>query len=1068
MTKATAFQIETVKVACAALRDPSGARRFLVADEAGLGKTIVAQRIIEDFKNKIDGDPGRGGRKFNIIYVCSNLAIARQNRDRLLGFLRKDEQKAATVEEDRLSMTVLPQKNGRGAKAAAQVSLRLYSVTPGTSMLNSSVRRRNTGGTTKERALCFVLLRKALGGEVDGIRDGLALRVEKSNFMADVRIMERENGPFSKTIVENFKQALRRSLGLDEKQMLAPAIKRFLPDDAKHLVQHMRLALANVAIANIDPDLVIFDEFQRFEDLIRPEPDEVDQEGDDDPEDEDAGFREEAGRLLQSLRGGGQHRALLLLSATPWIPYRSRAEENPKARNANDGFLEVVKFLYGSSRRSEIDTIKMKLLERRQLLTAGCSDWPEVDRNHDELLSLLTPVMARTERRRELSADALKKDASILKASLQLEDLAQFKSFHECVMKGNKQDAPNSRAVKLAHDLEMLVPLWNSVPVPMQSLGPRYLVWDRARKLASAAGIDPNRVNQMAPGKFPHPRLRALIDHLQPERLALPWIAPSHEWWPLANGWERKYPNFATTPNGAVPVDGKLLIFARFRAVVPVVAGLVSYHVETAARGRARVRSREGAYKREGLSAFIRPEATTSFELFHPCPFLIKADPIADRLKAGSVAEALSRVEHALATELTANGVQIVAGGETSRPAFDLIVGIEAHLGLWDATKEAWRDTGFAKKLPDRPEPIACVSGLELKELAHLALSGPGVVLGRAIQRHTTIALKNNFDRIVDASWSGLRTRFDEPWIARTLKGTEESFPVAIRRAVIEGNLEATLDEHFWFMKQTAPNSAGEIIGELIDEFRDAISLNRSSIGLHHGKERNNRPSLQLRCHVATPFTRPDHADKESVRPDDVRKAFNSPFWPHVLVTTSIGQEGLDFHPWCQTLLHWDPPPGPVALEQREGRVDRYASLAIRRAIARDMGADSSQPHLRASPWDTIAKRAVDGVTDHKGLQPWWIYRNARPLHMRFELDNSEICERWEQAHEERGHYRLVLGMPNQNDLLGDLRSIKELSPESLARACLDFSPINRPNRIREAACPRSERCDSLKADVGS
>lgn len=1040
MTKATAFQMATVKVACAALRNPSGACRFLVADEAGLGKTIVAQRIIEEFKNTIDRDPSRAGRKFNIIYVCSNLAIARQNRDRLLGFLSNDEQKAATVEEDRLSLTVLPQKNGRGAKSATQVSLRLYSVTPGTSMLNSAVRRRNTGGTTKERALCFLLLKKALGGEVDGIRDGLALRVERSSFMADVSIMDREHHKsLTKAIVENFKQALRRSLGLEATQRLAPAIKRFLPDDAKHLVQHMRLALANVAIANIDPDLVIFDEFQRFEDLIRPEPDEVDQDEDDVPENEDAGFREEAGRLLQSLRGGGQHRALLLLSATPWIPYRSRGEANSKARNANDGFLEVIKFLYGSLRRLEVDKISALLLKRRQLLTAGCNDWPEVDRNHDELLSLLTPVMARTERRRELPADALKADTSVLKASLHLDDLTQFKAFHECVTKGNRQDKPNSRAVKLAHDLDMLVPLWNSVPVPMQSLGPKYLVWNRAKKLASAAGIDPNRVDQMAPGKYPHPRLRALVDHLKPERLALPWIGPSHSWWPLANGWERK-----SEANGAGHLNGKLLVFARFRAVVPVVAGLVSYHVETAARARARVRPKEGAYRQEGLSALIRPEAATSFELFHPCPFLIKADPIADRMAAGTVAEALSRVEQALATDLTANGVQILSESETSRRAFDLVVGIEAHLGLWKASREAWQKTGFQKKLPISPTPIASVSKHELKELAHLALSGPGVVLGRAIRRHTTVAVTSNLDRIVHASWSGLRTRFDEPWISRTLRGKDESFPSAIRRAVIDGNLEATLDEHFWFLKQTAPNSAGGITSELIDEFGAAISLNRSSVRLHYGAERNNRPSLQLRCHVATPFTKPESANEESLRPDDVRKAFNSPFWPHVLVTTSIGQEGLDFHPWCQTLLHWDPPPGPVALEQREGRVDRYASLAIRRSIASDLGAVAGQPHLGASPWETIAQRAAASVTDSKGLQPWWIYRNARPLHMRFELENSEIGERWEQAHEERGHYRLVLGMPNQNDLLGDLKSIKELGHLSLARACLDFSPINR------------------------
>jgi len=814
MTEATAFQKETVRVACAALRDPSGAQRFLVADEAGLGKTIVAQRIIEHFKTQFDGDKGREHRKFNIIYVCSNLAIARQNRDRLLGFLSKEEQKAATVEEDRLSMTVLPPKNGRGAKAEAQVSLRLYAVTPGTSMLNDSAGRSNTGGTIKERALCFVLLRRALGGaEVDGIRDALALTVSRSTLMFNVNIIEREYGQIHKTVVDNFKQALRRSMELDEKQLLAPAIKRFLPEDARHLVQHMRLALANVALANIDPDLVIFDEFQRFEDLISPEPDDVDQEADNDLKDEDAGFREEAGRLLQSLRGG-KHRALLLLSATPWIPYRSRAETNPKARNANGGFLEVVKFLYGSSRRAEVDKISELLLDRRELLVAGCGDWPAVNRNHAELLSLLTPVMARTERRRELPAKALKIDASILRASLQLEDLTQFKSFHECVEKGNKQDTPSGQAVKRAHDLEMLVPIWNSVPLPMQSLGPKYLVWKRAKKLASAAGIHPNRVDQLAPETFPHPRLRALIDHLQPEKLALPWIAPSHEWWPLANGWERKTATETEPAACASPMDGKLLIFARFRAVVPSVAGLVSYHVETSARVRARVRSREGAYKREGLSTLIRPDATTSFELFHPCPFLIKADPIADRMKAGTAAEALERIERTLENNLKAGGITIVANEEKGRDAFDLMIGIEAHLGLWDATKAVWQNIGLQKKLPERPAPITSISEQELKVLADLALSGPGVVLGRAIQRHSTAALEENFERIVDASWSGLRTRFDEPWIARTLRGNNESFPDAIRRAVIDGNLEATLDEHFWFLKQTAPNrinNAGRI-----------------------------------------------------------------------------------------------------------------------------------------------------------------------------------------------------------------------------------------------------------------
>lgn len=37
--------------------------------------------------------------------------------------------------------------------------------------------------------------------------------------------------------------------------------------------------------------------------------------------------------------------------------------------------------------------------------------------------------------------------------------------------------------------------------------------------------------------------------------------------------------------------------------------------------------------------------------------------------------------------------------------------------------------------------------------------------------------------------------------------------------------------------------------------------------------------------------------DGDNNRMPDVRRAFNSPFWPLVLASTSAGQEGIDF-PW--------------------------------------------------------------------------------------------------------------------------------------------------------------------------
>ena len=38
-------------------------------------------------------------------------------------------------------------------------------------------------------------------------------------------------------------------------------------------------------------------------------------------------------------------------------------------------------------------------------------------------------------------------------------------------------------------------------------------------------------------------------------------------------------------------------------------------------------------------------------------------------------------------------------------------------------------------------------------------------------------------------------------------------------------------------------------------------------------------------------------------RASQVREAFNSPFWPFALATTSVGQEGLDFHHYCHAIV---------------------------------------------------------------------------------------------------------------------------------------------------------------------
>jgi len=61
------------------------------------------------------------------------------------------------------------------------------------------------------------------------------------------------------------------------------------------------------------------------------------------------------------------------------------------------------------------------------------------------------------------------------------------------------------------------------------------------------------------------------------------------------------------------------------------------------------------------------------------------------------------------------------------------------------------------------------------------------------------------------------------------------------------------------------------------------------------------------------------------------RRNFNSPFIPFIGISTSIGAEGLDFHLYCNRLVHYDIPRNPISFEQKNGRIDRRDSLAVRR-----------------------------------------------------------------------------------------------------------------------------------------
>ena len=178
-----------------------------------------------------------------------------------------------------------------------------------------------------------------------------------------------------------------------------------------------------------------------------------------------------------------------------------------------------------------------------------------------------------------------------------------------------------------------------------------------------------------------------------------------------------------------------------------------------------------------------------------------------------------------------------------------------------------------------------------------------------------------------------------------------------------------------------------------------------------------------------------------------VSVSFNSPFWPFVLASTSVGQEGLDFHLWCHAVVHWNLPTNPVDLEQREGRVHRYKCHAVRRNIAEKLGPDLlREGRPEGDPWETLFERAAAGRDPDDGeMVPYWVFHQGRATIDRLVpmLPFSRESARLPRLRKSLAVYRLAFGQPRQEELvefLGD-RISSDQRDRWLSQLRIDLSP---------------------------
>lgn len=998
------FQIATVEAATEALERADGSGRYLIADEVGLGKTVVSRELAKRL-----GKARRG--PLNVVYLCSNLNIASQNLTKL-----KALDPEWRTPEDRLSLVC------KSPQAAKGLDFRIFSFTPDTSL--PGWKRSNRTGRAAERQLIADLLDKVAPEVLGDLRARDARRQAKvrgqnARLLWPAGIVEQHAH-----LERPFVAALREVFDLKGKP-LEPGLLAWLErrDDPAEFVLRARSALSLVALQNpaTRPDLLILDEFHRYADLILPRS----------TQPATAVERERwivHQRLVDALLEQG--RPVLLLSATP---YRlTRADGGAVAGSRYAHLLHLIRFLYGTDQASA-DLAADRLNAYHAALAR------QVDRDaaiggvrrcKAELEASLRPVMARTERATSLEGELFNKER--LQTSVRRDDLELFGHFAKAVHR--RTPRMNS----------WVQPFWTSVPYPAETLFD-YVV---ARGLGGTLPPITSRDQKDGPA---HPQLRALVSPQKNENpagrepvideqiLRLPWLPPTQPWWKLGGLWKPR-------PNAAAP--GKALLFSRFIGTPPAVSALLSHAIApvtttTTAKGGKPVRS-----------GFLKPDTETPgplVALFMPWPKLSRAIRF-ERRPGQTPAAAFRQARDSFRAWLKAHGIALDASRPETRSAWQLAFGLERQLNGLARTKALIRShkslNGASEHMARVCPPVNSISVKEADMLAEWLLGAPGAIVGRAVARHDPKVFDTDRTTrsLVEFCWRQLRPYLATRHFADLLRGPRRKgrgkarYPDVLRAALIQGGFEAVLDEHLAVMGLIGDDTP---VGHLCSSL---VSPGRVRMRRRGGAHRTD-------VHVAMPFTgakRKEEAGKtkgkaggkgapKDLRSDALRGAFNSPFWPHVLSTTSVGQEGLDFHVWCDRVIHWDLPRDPVDFEQREGRIARYGSLCVRRALAAEFPDTLVAAASDDSPFGRVFSEARAAPSSGLGLERWWCPTTDKPRRITFATPFSQSGARLTALQDDLMRYRLGLGQPDPEQFGTFVRHFDLSGPEMRALA-LDLS----------------------------
>jgi len=1051
LTSLKDFQRATVRHLMERFNAPDGSKRFLVADEVGLGKTLIARGTIESLLALRSSNQKRA----DIIYLCSNAAIAQQNLAKLQVFETEGKPMVTRLTELPLHMQDIQ-----------QTRINLLSFTPGTSFDRSG----QPLGRKEERVVLYHLIKPLRQFTSRFTFSKIALQnllqgdVNHQNWIDELRKPARrkllmDNNPLAKDFRLQLRKddELRKNLN-DVCALYARKRKHTEEERRKRnrLIGKLRRKLAATCLRALEPTLIILDEFQRFKDLLS---------GDD-----------EGARLAQQMFDLPGAR-LLLLSATPYKPYTLESEHESDIHALD--FYKTLEFLYQNQAR--LETVKELFRKHHGLLRLPSeSGTPALDIKK-ELESALMKVMCRTERVGAFRHQDGMVESNPVTLELQPDDIR-----HALFV---------DRLSKLVHS-DDTVEYWKSAPYLINFLT-RYDIKKNIEAALvqgkiSATDLGPDWESQVLqtvdfqtyqPLSPPNARLRHLLQtHLSEGQWKLLWVPPTLPYWELEG------------PFAQVKSFTKTLIFTQWVMVPEAIATLCSYEAER------RVMTLQGS--KEELNYFemkVTPllqfrerkdETAASMSVIGwllPSPTLARAIQPQRWFQESSTVltkEALRQMAESVCRNLIQTTHSQLGLSPTTEGAEDkrwywampALLDKDVHLN-W--VEKSWKISRVAEEGEDEesndsdhfedhkkdlmemllsPAWLKRVPDDLAEVLTDLALGGPGTLALRTFSGLFPQIPLEDPSTLASAAQvaEGFRSLMNQPESTRLLQGLQElkqyrEYWRKSLRYAIHGNLQAVLDEQGHLLKEDQAlggQDSTKVLQELAEAFREIISLRAASMEVQTLKEEAGKLSFDSLGKIRTRFAMrfdniKDGQAKTIARAGQVRDAFDSPFRPFILATTSVGQEGLDFHRWCHRVLHWNLPHNPVDLEQREGRVQRYKGHALRKNVAQQFSLQLRGTSPNSDIWqrlfDTALNHRPSGTTD---LEPFWVFpgehKIVREVPM---LPLSREQSLLPKLIKTLASYRLVLGHSRQEDLVEFLANLEEGKRQRLHELMIRLEP---------------------------